>query len=233
VRVDCLEVTRFEQNCSILACDRTNRAAVIDPGGDVAQIRDILEWDGLELELILVTHGHFDHAGAAAELAAATGARIEGPHRGDEPLVRRLGESGARYQVPARAYVPDRWLEDGDVVSFGAERLEVLHCPGHTRGHVAYFHRGQRQAFVGDILFRHAIGAWEHPDGDLSELVSSIRSKLFVLGDDVRFVPGHGGPSTFGHERRENPFVGDAAMERWDALGLPSHAPSRRDPGAD
>jgi hydroxyacylglutathione hydrolase len=212
-----LQVTRFEQNCSILRCGLTNKAAVIDPGGDLHVIRDYLDLMELELDVVLITHGHLDHAGGAAELASLSGARIEGPHRGDEALLDGLAQSGQRYGVRAGNVRPDRWLQDGDQVRFGEVVIDVLHCPGHTNGHVAYFSRTHRQAFVGDILFRGTIGAWQHPDGNLAKLVDSIRSKLFPLGNDVRFVPGHGETSTFGQERQANPFVSDAAYERWRA----------------
>lgn len=212
---DVLPVTRYAMNCSILWCEETMRAAVIDPGGDLSDILNFLDLMDLEAEVALVTHGHFDHAGAAALFAERTGARIEGPHIGDAPTVALLGEMGERYGVPARAYEPSRWLEHGDRVTFGNQTLDVLHCPGHCPGHVAYFHAGRRQAFVGDILFAGAIGAWQHPGGDLPTLVHSIRERLFPLGDDVRFVPGHHEQSTFGHERLHNPFVGEEAMRRW------------------
>jgi len=215
MQFDCIPVTRAEQNCSILWCEATRRAAVIDPGGDLYRIEWFMEWEELTLELVLVTHGHVDHAGGAAQLAAATGARLEGPHRGDEHLARELAEQGRRFNFRGESFTPDRWLEDGDEVRFGQEILQVLHCPGHTRGHVAYFHPGRRHAYVGDILFRHTIGNWEHADGNLGQLVHSIREKLFVLGDDVSFTPGHGETSTFGHERLANPFVGDNALARW------------------
>jgi hydroxyacylglutathione hydrolase len=225
MQFDVLPVTRYAMNCSVLWCEQTRRAAVIDPGGDISEIINFIELLELEPEVALVTHGHFDHCGGAAQFAALTGARIEGPHIGDAPVVARLAELGERFGCRAQAYVPARWLEHGDVVTFGNERLEVLHCPGHCRGHVAYFHAGLRQAFVGDILFRGAIGAWEHPDGDLPTLVSSIRERLFPLGDDVAFVPGHGDSSTFGRERRENPFVGEGPMEQWRARFAPPADP--------
>jgi glyoxylase-like metal-dependent hydrolase (beta-lactamase superfamily II) len=224
MQFDCLPVTRAEQNCSILWCPATRHAAVIDPGGDLYQLDTFLELSELTLELVLVTHAHVDHAGGAAKLAATTGARLEGPHRGDEHLARNLAAQGRRLRIPAADFTPSRWLEDNDEVRFGRETMSVLHCPGHSRGHVAYFHAGRRHAFVGDILFRHAIGAWEHADGDLKQLVHSIRDKLFALGDDVSFTPGHGATSTFGHERIHNPFVGETALRKWrDGEGPPPH----------
>lgn len=222
MKVDWLPVTRFEQNCSILWCEDTGLAAAIDPGGDIERILDFLEWENLKLDVVLVTHGHIDHAGGAKALSLKTGARIEGPHRGDEHLVTHLAEQGERFGLRATSFSPDRWLADGDRVVFGQVALDVLHCPGHTKGHVAYFHGPTRFAFVGDILFRGAIGAWEHRDGNLAQLVSSIRDKLFALGDDITFVPGHGETSTFGRERRENPFVGEEAMARWRSARKPT-----------
>jgi glyoxylase-like metal-dependent hydrolase (beta-lactamase superfamily II) len=204
-----IPVTRAEQNCAILWCAATRKAAVIDPGGDIHLITDFLEWEALNLDIILITHGHFDHAGGAAQLAAKTGARIAGPHLGDAHLLANMADHAKSRGFNAQNFTPDRWLQDGDHIHFGEQELKVLHCPGHSAGHVAYFHRQRRQAFVGDILFRHAIGAWQHPDGDLAVLINSIRGKLFPLGDDVSFLPGHGAPSSFGRERRENPFVGD------------------------
>lgn len=216
MQFDVLPVTRFEQNCSILWCETTMKCAVIDPGGDIEQIINCIELLELEPEVALVTHGHFDHCGGAAAFAAETGARIEGPHIGDAHLVGRLEDAGQRFgHRLARNYQPSRWLEHGDTIHFGDEVLEVLHCPGHCHGHVAYFSPSARQAFVGDILFRNTIGAWEHADGNLPLLIESITNTLFPLGDDVGFVPGHGPQSTFGDERRTNPFVGDEAVAKW------------------
>ena len=215
MQFDVLPVTRYAMNCSVLWCEKTLRAAVIDPGGDLSEILNFLELMELTPEVALVTHGHFDHAGGAAQFASATGARIEGPHRDDRDLVAQLTDLGVQYGVPSRPFEPARWLEHGDTVAFGEEKLEVLHCPGHCHGHLAYFHAARRQAFVGDILFKGAIGAWEHAQGDLPTLIASIRNRLFPLGDDVRFVPGHGEQSTFGQQRQNNPFVSDPAIARW------------------
>ena len=210
-----IPVTRLRQNCSLVWCPRTLKAAVIDPGGDLSEILAMIDLLEVEPVVALVTHGHPDHCGAAARLARATGASLVGPNRADAHLLAGLDTFGTRYRLNAESFRPDRWLEHGDVVQVGETQLEVLHCPGHSRGHVAYFDRAARRAFVGDILFRGAIGTWEHTDGDLPMLVDSIRNRLFVLGDDVQFVPGHGPISTFGRERAENPFVGDEAMARW------------------
>ena len=188
---DVLPVTRYKMNCSILWCEQTSRAAVIDPGGDLSEIVNFLELMELEPELALVTHGHFDHAGGAAQFAAMTGARIEGPHRGDAHVIARLEELGGKYGVPAQSFEPSRWLEDGDRVRFGEEELEVLHCPGHCRGHVAYFSAAKRQAFVGDILFRGAIGAWEHPDGDLPALVNRASPLLRIFAPPGAVIRHH------------------------------------------
>jgi glyoxylase-like metal-dependent hydrolase (beta-lactamase superfamily II) len=201
-------VTPFAQNCSVAWCERTGRAAVIDPGGDLDRIAQVIERAEVSVERVLLTHGHLDHVGAAGALAARYGVPIEGPHRADAYWLDALPDQAAMFGLPRAApCVPDRWLEDGDTVSFGDERLAVLHCPGHTPGHLVFHHGASRVAFVGDVLFAGSIGRTDFPGGDLEQLLQSIRKKLFVLGDDVRFVPGHGPESTFGVERRTNPFV--------------------------
>lgn len=203
-------VTPFQQNCTVLWCDQTRKAAVVDPGGELERIGAVLQREGLTLEKILVTHGHLDHCGAAADLAEQTGVPIEGPQTEDSFWIDRLpGESG-KYGFPQlRAFTPNRWLEHGDTVTVGKETLEVLHCPGHTPGHVVFFSRANNLALVGDVLFQGSIGRTDFPRGDHAALISSIRDRLFPLGDDVTFVPGHGPVSTFGHERQTNPFVAD------------------------
>jgi hydroxyacylglutathione hydrolase len=207
-------VTPLQQNCTIVWCTRTMKAAVIDPGGEVDRLLGAIDNQGLTVEKIWITHGHMDHAGGAAALKDATGVPIEGPHRADKFWIDRIPESGKRYGMSgARAFTPDRWLSDGDVVNLGETEFEVLHCPGHTPGHVVLFHRQAKFAQVGDVLFQGSVGRTDFPLGDHNQLIASITGKLWPLGDDVRFVPGHGPMSTFGVERKFNPFVSDEAIE--------------------
>jgi hydroxyacylglutathione hydrolase len=208
-------VTPFQQNCSVIWCPATLRGAVVDPGGDLDRILDVVDRHDIALEKILLTHGHIDHAGAAAELAKLRSLPIEGPNAGDTFWIEGLAEQGRMFGFPgAETFVPDRWLDDGMTVIVGEESLLVRHCPGHTPGHVIFFHAGQRFALVGDVLFAGSIGRTDLPGGDYATLIRSIRDRLFPLGDDVTFVPGHGPTSTFGAERRGNPFVGDAVVAR-------------------
>lgn len=203
-------VTPYQQNCSVLICENTKRAALVDPGGELPRLRAALEQFDVKLEKVFLTHGHLDHCAAADEVRKEFGVPIEGPHRDDKFWIDQLPELTKRMGFPpAQAFEPDRWLEDGDTVTFGAQTLQVLHCPGHTPGHVVFFHAGERMAFVGDVLFRGSIGRTDFPRGDYDTLVNAIRSKLWPLGDDVTFVPGHGPTSTFGEERENNPFVAD------------------------
>lgn len=203
-----IPVTAFEQNCSLLWCEETHRAAVVDPGGDVAKIIDAIDSAGVEPEKILLTHGHLDHVGGTRVLAQRYGIPVEGPQREETFWLDALPAQAQMFRLAnTPALTPDRWLEDGDTVSFGNQILEVLHCPGHTPGHVVFFHRADRLALVGDVLFQGSIGRTDFPRGDLPTLIRCIREKLFPLGDDVAFVPGHGPMSTFGKERRTNPFV--------------------------
>lgn len=204
-------VTPFEQNCTVLWCSDTRRAAVVDPGGDLPRIEAALRQEGLTLERILLTHAHIDHAGATAALAAHSGAPIEGPHREDNFWIQLLPQQSQMFGFPpAGAFEPTRWLDDGDQVQVGNVVLDVLHCPGHTPGHVVFFDPQSRLALVGDVLFKGSIGRTDFPRGDYDTLIDAIRNKLFPLGDDVRFVPGHGPMSTLGEERLTNPFVADS-----------------------
>lgn len=210
MKVVVVPVTPFQQNCSVLWCEKTLRAAVVDPGGDLEQIERVLREEGLTLEKILLTHAHIDHAGATAELARRTKVPIEGPHRGDQFWIDNLPEAGSKYGFKhAEVFTPDRWLEQGDTVTVGAESLMVRHCPGHTPGHVVFVHPTQRFALVGDVIFQGSIGRTDFPQGNHADLIRSIRENLFPLGDDIQFVPGHGPMSTFGAERGHNPFVAD------------------------
>lgn len=214
LKVAILPVTPLQQNCSLVWCDETNRGALIDPGGDVSEIKQAIKDTGMEVERILITHGHFDHVGGAKQLAEDLSVPIEGPHRGDKFWLDIVVEQGERFNVPGgRTFEPDRWLEAGDTVTFGNITMDVAHCPGHTPGHVVFVEKDANVAFVGDVIFKGSIGRTDFPQGNHAELIKSIRETLFPLGDDVTFVPGHGPNSTFGEERQSNPYVGDDAVE--------------------
>ncbi|MCG7927516.1 MAG: MBL fold metallo-hydrolase [Candidatus Thiodiazotropha taylori] len=205
-----IPVTPFEQNCTLFWCENTRAAAIIDPGGESQRLTAILEDLELKPEMILLTHGHLDHAGGAVELAERLGIPIHGPHKEDAFWLDNMDQQAEMFGFgDARKCTPDQWLEDGDQVSLGDEKLEVIHCPGHTPGHIIFFHRESRVAQVGDVLFKGSIGRTDFPRGDHQALLRSIRERLWPLGDDVRFIPGHGPDSTFGEERQTNPFVAD------------------------
>ncbi len=212
MRFEIIPVTPYQQNCSLIWCEKTGNAALIDPGGDVDQLLAAVEQAGVKLEKLLLTHAHLDHVGGTLELVRKLKLPIIGPHEADSFWLDLLPDQARMFGFPAAAaFRPDRWLQDGDVVELGALRLDVIHCPGHTPGHVVFFEPESRHAFVGDVLFQGSIGRTDFPKGDHAALISAIKNKLFPLGDDVAFVPGHGPMSTFGHERRSNPYVGGGA----------------------
>jgi glyoxylase-like metal-dependent hydrolase (beta-lactamase superfamily II) len=206
-------VTPLQQNCTIVWCAKTLKAAIIDPGGEVDRLMGAIRDQGLTLEKIWITHGHLDHAGGTQAIKELTGVPIEGPHPDDAFWIDQIDASGAKWGMPeARSFTPDRWLHDGDVVTLGETQFEVYHCPGHTPGHVIFFHRQARFAQVGDVLFQGSIGRTDFPRGDHAQLIEAITTRLWPLGDDVRFVPGHGPMSSFGQERQTNPFVADDVL---------------------
>lgn len=203
-----IPVTAFGQNCTLLWCEKTNDAAIVDPGGDAEKIKQAVAQTGVTVRQILLTHGHLDHVGAAAELAEHYQAPILGPQEQDafwlEGLPTQSQMFGLDYCPPL---TPARWLHEGDVVELGQSRLEVLHCPGHTPGHIVFFDAASRLMQSGDVIFRGGVGRSDFPQGDHQALLASIRDKLLPLGDDVAFIPGHGPMSTLGEERRSNPFL--------------------------
>ena len=204
-------VTPYQQNCSIIKCQASGKAAVVDPGGDVERILEAVDKMQATVEKIILTHAHMDHCAAADVLRQQLGVKIEGPEKADNFWLEKLPEWCQMSGFPhADAFEPDRWLEDGDTVTVGEQTLKVFHCPGHTPGHVVFLYEPQKVAWVGDVLFQGSIGRTDFPMGNHEELVSSIRDKLFPLGDDITFIPGHGPTSTFGQERRSNPFVADS-----------------------
>jgi glyoxylase-like metal-dependent hydrolase (beta-lactamase superfamily II) len=208
LKVTIVPVTPIQQNCSIVACTATNRAAIVDPGGDVANIRSAIDQLKVEPEKILLTHGHFDHAGGAAELAEALSIPIEGPDERDAFLLADLESSGARFGITdARNVKPDRWLVEGETISIGDLTFTVLHVPGHTPGHLVFANVPMRFALVGDTLFQGSVGRTDFPYGSHDQLIDGIRTKLLPLGDDVTILPGHGPASTIGAERKSNGFL--------------------------
>ena len=207
-----ISVTPFQQNCSLIWCRGTKAAALVDPGGEEERLLRAVDEEGVELKQILLTHGHLDHAGAAGRLRAETGCPIIGPHRGDDFWLAGLEQQSALFGFPrTESFAPDRWLDGGEELSLGAQVLEVLHCPGHTPGHVVFYSAAASLAFVGDVLFEGSVGRTDFPGGSFPQLHRSIREQLFPLGDEITFIPGHGANSTFGRERKTNPFVGDNA----------------------
>lgn len=207
-----IPVTPYQQNCSLLICEQTGKAALVDPGGDLDLLLAEVKRQNVELESILVTHGHLDHVGGVAELAKTLALPIIGPQIEDDFWIRALSEQCRMFGFPpTESFTPNRWLNDGDSVQVGEQVLQVIHCPGHTPGHLVFFSNETRLAIVGDVLFKGSIGRTDFPKGDYQTLIDSIRLKLWPLGKDVAFIPGHGPMSTFGEEMRSNPFVGDAA----------------------
>ncbi len=207
-----IPVTPFEQNCTLFWCPDTKEAAVVDPGGDLQKITAAIEEEGVTLTKILLTHGHIDHAGASAALAKSMDVKIIGPQQADLFWIEGLEQQSKMFGFQqVQGFEPDQWLNDGDTVKVGNIILDVIHCPGHTPGHVVFVDMQAKIAQVGDVLFKGSIGRTDFPQGDHATLISSIKEKLFPLGDDIRFIPGHGPESTFGDERLTNPFVAD----RW------------------
>ncbi len=213
LRAAIIPVTPLQQNCTLIWCTATMKAAVVDPGGDLPRIRAAIAEAGVTVEQVLLTHGHIDHAGEAKPLADELGVPIVGPHEADRFWLARLDEDGRNYGIRGVVFEPDRWLDDGDTVQIGDLTLDVYLTPGHTPGHVIFHHAPSAFALVGDVLFQGSIGRTDFPLGSFDDLVTSVTQKLWPLGD-VTFIPGHGQPSTFGHERRTNPFVGNAALAR-------------------
>lgn len=214
LRGEIIPVTAFQQNCSLIWDPTTMRGALVDAGGEADKLLARVAHHGVQLEKLLVTHGHLDHAGAVAEIAEKLNLPIEGPHQDDAFWIDGMPDAAKQYGFPpTRRFVPQRWLVHGDTVTVGSLTLDVLHCPGHTPGHVVFHHPASQLAMVGDVIFQNSIGRTDFPKGNHGDLIRSIRSRLFPLGDDVQFIPGHGPMSTFGRERQVNPYVADAMAD--------------------
>lgn len=212
LRAAIVPVTPIEQNCTLLWCTATNKGAIVDPGGDLEKIKAAVAQSGFTVEKVLLTHGHIDHAGAAKPTADHYGVPIEGPHEDDRFWLARLEDDGKNWGIQGVVFEPDRWLVDGDTVTVGDLTLDVYHTPGHTAGHVIFHHAPSKFAQVGDVLFQGSVGRTDLPQGNHKQLIESIVTKLWPLGADTAFIPGHGNPSTFAHERQWNMFVSDDAL---------------------
>ena len=207
-----IPVTPLQQNCSLIWCTRTMRGAFVDPGGDLDRVKAAAAQQGVVIEKIILTHGHIDHCGGAKLLADELKVPIEGPHEADRFWIARLEDDGRAYGIRGRTFESDRWLADGDRVTVGELLFDVYHCPGHTPGHVVFHHPASKLAIVGDVLFQGSIGRTDFPMSNHQDLIDAIRTKLWPLGDDTVFIPGHGPISSFGRERQSNPFVGDRVL---------------------
>ena len=205
-------VTLFQQNASIIYCSNTKKCAIVDPGGDIEILLEIAKNNNLIPEKILLTHGHIDHAGGATELAEILKVEIHGPHIEDKFLLDELQKQGEMFGLPSKDCQPDIWLDEGDVVELGEEKLDVYFCPGHTPGHIIFYSENNKLALVGDVLFNGSIGRTDLPGGNHDQLINSVREKLWPLGKDIEFIPGHGPMSNFEAERLSNPFVSDKAL---------------------
>lgn len=206
-------VTPFQQNAIILYCDETKKSVIIDPGGDIEKLLDVSKKNKLMPEKILLTHGHIDHAGGATELSEILNIKIYGPHKADKFLLNELQKQGEMFGLPSKNCIPDKWLDEGDIIEIGNEILEIYFCPGHTPGHIIFFNKKNNLALVGDVLFNGSIGRTDLPGGSFDELISSVKNKLWPLGKDIDFIPGHGPVSTFRAERLSNPFVSDQVLD--------------------
>ena len=205
-------VTPFQQNASIVFCSETKKCAIVDPGGDIELLLNIAKDNNLIPDKVLLTHGHIDHAGGATELSEILNIKIHGPHKADKFLLDELQRQGEMFGLPSKNCNPDSWLDEGDIIEIGNEILEIYFCPGHTPGHIIFFNKENKLALVGDVLFNGSIGRTDLPGGNFEELINSVKNKLWPLGKNVDFIPGHGPVSTFEAERKSNPFVSDQAL---------------------
>lgn len=213
-----IPVTPLQQNCTLIWCTKTMRGAFTDPGGDLARLKSVAAQHGVTIEKLLVTHGHIDHCGMTGVLATELGVPIEGPHPDDKFWIDQAPAQGAAYGIPgADAFTPDRWLHDGDQVTVGELVFDVIHCPGHTPGHVIFHHAPTKLAIVGDVLFQGSIGRTDFPRGNHADLINAITQKLWPLGGETMFVPGHGPMSNFAAERQNNAFVADRVLAKQGA----------------
>ena len=208
LKVLIVPVTPFQQNCSIIFDEDTKRGAVVDPGGDLERIEEAIKHSGAMIEKILLTHGHIDHAGGAADLAAKLKVKVIGPAIAEKPVLDNIPNRAHMFNMPdAKSVTPDQWLQEGDEVSVGGLKFSILETPGHSPGSIVFFNAENKFALMGDVLFQNSVGRTDIPGGNHETLLASIKNKVLPLGDDVNFLPGHGNASRIGTERLNNPFL--------------------------
>lgn len=200
-------VSAFQQNCSII-WDEDKNAAIIDAGDNAQTIIKFVEDQGLNVQKLLITHGHLDHIMAVDELRKHFNVEVFGSHQDDQPLFENLPEICRNYGLPeAPAFLPDHWLNESDEISVGKLKFTVRHLPGHAPGHIGFFDFENKIAFTGDVLFQNSIGRTDLYRGDFDQLINTIRTKMFDLDDDFIVIPGHGSHTTIGQEKKSNPFL--------------------------
>jgi len=208
MKIIVIPVTPYEQNCSLIICEETKKAAIVDPGGNVERILAMVKKHHVTVDKVLLTHGHLDHVGGTEAVANALNVPVIGPEKEDLFWLEQLEAQSQRFGFPPHtSFTPTAWLEENEIVEVGNIKLKVLHIPGHTPGHVALLDEASLQIIVGDILFNGGIGRSDFPRGDQFQLVSGIKKKLLTLAPETIVYPGHGPTTTIGREKVSNPFL--------------------------
>lgn len=208
LNIQIMAVTPFRQNCTLMWDDATGEAVIVDLGGDVDFVREQVARLNLRVQALWLTHGHLDHAAGVPFWLQHDVTPVIGPHADDDFLLQNLPDTTRNYGWPTSpAFTPTRYLNEGETLTVGTYAFQVLHTPGHTPGHVVFYCASEKLLIAGDVLFHESIGRTDFPRSNHQDLLDSIRDKLFILPEDTHVLPGHGMPTTIGHEKNNNPFV--------------------------